>query len=139
MTQTSGAILGTNMLIYIDGIALSYSTDCSINVTAPAGVPVTHKDSGVWLVKLAVKGASWTASASGILAFDGAGVDQRALFKLISEGTTVNIKMSTDTAGNLLLHGSAVCTGISWDTPDKEGGTFSCEFDGLDRLLDATT
>lgn len=139
MTQTSGAILGTNMLLYIDGTALSYSTDCSINVTAPPGVPVSHKDSGVWLVKLAVKGASWTASASGVLAFDGTGVDLRTLFKLISEGTTVNIKMSTDIAGNLLLHGSAVCTGITWDAPDKDGGTFSCEFDGLGRLLDSVT
>jgi len=139
MAETVGVILGTNMLLYVDDTAISYSTDCSISITGPGGAEVNHKDSDNWMVKLKKKGITWTASASGMMAFDGSGVDLRALFLSLTDLTSVNIKMSTATAGNLLFHGSAVITGLSLDAPDDEGGTFSVEFEGLGRLQAAIT
>jgi len=139
MAETSGVILGTNMLLYVDDTAISYSTDCSISISGPGAAEVNHKDSNNWMVKLKKKGITWTASASGMMAFDGAGTDLRDLFLNLTDLDTVNIKMSTATAGNLLLHGSAVITGFSLEAPNDEGGTFSVEFEGIDRLQASVT
>ena len=139
MAQTAGVINGTDFLIYLGGVAVSYSNSCSMTISGPGTASVVHKDSGTWAQKLKKKGVTWTASVSGALALDGAGIDMRELFQLLADLTTVNVKMSTNTAGNLLLQGMAVATSVTWDAPDDEFATFSAEFEGLGRLLAAVT
>ncbi len=136
---SSGVINGTDILIYVDGTAISYSTSASISITGPGAAEINHKDSGNWMTKLKKKGITWTASMDGMFAFDGGDVNVRELYDVLNGLTTVTIKMSTSDATDAFFSGSAVCTGYNVDAPFDEGGTFSAEFEGLGKLLFALT
>ena len=131
---TTGVINGTDILLYVGGIAISYSRSCSIAISGPGTMEVNHKDSGNWMTKLKKKGITWTASADGMFAFDGAGISMRELYDVLNGLTSVTIKMSTADAADPLFTGTAVCTGYNVDAPLDEGGTFSAEFEGLGKL-----
>ena len=131
---SSGVINGTNILLYADGTAISYSTSASISITGPGAAEVNHKDSGNWMTKLKKVGITWTASMDGMFALDGTGVNVRELYDILNGLTTVTIKMGTSDATDAFFSGSAVCTGYNVDAPVDEGGTFSAEFEGLSKL-----
>lgn len=139
MAATVGVINGTDLLVYVDDTAISYSTSCSLSITGAGPIDVSNKDSGYWNTKLKGRGVEWTMSCSGMLGFDGAGTSIREIFLVLGDNTTVNLKFATATAGDLIFHGSAQCTGLTMDGPDNEGATFSCDFAGLGRLLAVTT
>lgn len=136
---SSGVINGTDILLYVDGTAISYSTSASIAISGPGTAEVNHKDSGNWMVKLKKKGITWTASMDGMFALDGADVNVRELYDVLNGLVTVTIKMGTSDATDAFYSGSAVCTGYNVDAPFDEGGTFSAEFEGLGKLLFALT
>ena len=131
---TSGAVLGTLMVFYVDATAVSYSTSCSLSITGPGTVDVSNKDSSYWAEKLKLKGYSWTASCDGVFAFDGSGVNIQELHGLFRENTTFTVKMSTGVADDVIFSGSAVATGFSADFPHNDGSTWSFECEGLGRL-----
>ena len=136
---TSGAVNGTLMLFYVDNVAVSYSTSCSINITGPGTIDVSNKDSSYWVQKLKKRGYTWTASVDGVFAFDGSGVDIRELHALFRENTTFTIKMSTEVADDVIFSGSAVASDFSADFPDNDGSTWSFSCEGLGRLDALTT
>ena len=133
MTMTAGVINGSDFLVYVGGTAISYSTSCSLSMTGPGTSTVNHKDSGNWLTKLKKKGASWTISCDGMLALDGAGINLRELYDVLNGNKTVTVKFATSEASNYFFSGSAVITSFSLDAPLEEGGTWSCEFEGLGK------
>jgi len=131
---TTGVINGTDILLYVGNVAISYSRSCSIAISGPGTMEINHKDSGNWMTKLKKKGITWTASADGMFALDGAGINMRELYNVLNGLTTVTIKMGTSDATDAFFSGSAVCTGYNVDAPLDEGGTFSAEFEGLGKL-----
>jgi len=131
---SSGVILGSDILLYLAGTAVSYSDSCSIAISGPGAAEVMHKDSGNWMVKLKKKGITWTASVSGMYALDGTGVDLRALYDMLNGLVSVAVKMATSDAADDFFSGTAVCTGFNLDAPLEEGGTWSAEFEGLGKL-----
>ena len=131
---SSGVINGTDILLYVDGTAISYSTSANINITGPGGAPVNHKDSGNWTTKLKKKGIEWTASMDGMFALDGTDLNIRELYDVLNGLVEVTIKMGTSDVTDAFFSGAAVCTGFNVDAPLDEGGTFSAEFEGLGKL-----
>ena len=134
MAMTAGVINGTDILVYVGGVAISYSTSCTLTITGAGAIPVSSKDSGVYLDKLIAKGHSWSVSVSGMGGMDGGDLDLREIYDLFRANASVSIRFSTEVAGNFVWSGDAVATGFSMDAPDNEGSTFSCDFEGLGRL-----
>ena len=130
---TTGKINGTDLLLYVDNVAISYSTSCSISITGPGAFSVSNKDSKNWDEKLQARGYSWTASAEAMTTFDGTlCIDE--IFELFRNNQSVTIKMSTDDAADRFFSGSATATSFNMDAPDNEASTFSVEFEGLGEL-----
>jgi len=130
---TTGKINGTDFLLYVGGVAVSWSTSCSLSVTGPGTIDVSNKDSDNWLEKLKAKGYSWTMSVDGMATFDGT-YSVEDIFLLFRNNSTVTIKFSTDDAADRFWSGSAVATSFSLDAPQEDATTFSCEFEGLGIL-----
>jgi len=130
---TTGKINGTNLLMYVGGVLISWSTSCSLSVSGPGTIDVSNKDSDNWLEKLKAKGYSWTMSVDGMATFDGT-YSIEDLFLLFRNNTTVTIKFSTSDAADRFFSGSAVATSFSLDAPQEDATTFSCEFEGLGIL-----
>ena len=130
---TTGKINGTDFLLYVGGVAVSWSTSCSLSVTGPGTINVSNKDSDNWLEKLKAKGYSWTMSVDGMATFDGT-YSVEDIFLLFRNNSTVTIKFSTDDAADRFWSGSAVATSFSLDAPQEDATTFSCEFEGLGIL-----
>jgi len=136
---SSGVISGTLCLLYVDGTAVSYSTSCSLSITGPGTIDVSNKDSSYWMEKLQAKGYSWTMSCDGMFAFDGSGVDIRALHGLLRDNTEFTAKMSTGVAGDVIFSGQATSTGFNADFPYNDASTWSFDLEGLGRLTALTT
>ena len=131
--STTGKINGSDFLLYVGGVAVSWSTSCSLSVTGPGTIDVSNKDSDNWLEKLKAKGYSWTMSVDGMATFDGT-YSVEDIFLLFRNNSTVTIKFSTDDAADRFWSGSAVATSFSLDAPQEDATTFSCEFEGLGIL-----
>ena len=131
--STTGKINGSDFLLYVAGVAVSWSTSCSLSVTGPGTIDVSNKDSDNWLEKLKAKGYSWTMSVDGMATFDGT-YSVEDIFLLFRNNSTVTIKFSTDDAADRFWSGSAVATSFSLDAPQEDATTFSCEFEGLGIL-----
>lgn len=136
---STGVINGTLMLFYIDDTAVSYSTSCSLSITGPGTIDVSNKDSSYWMQKLQAKGYSWTASVDGLFAFDGSGVDIRALHKLLTNNTQFTMKMATGVAGDVIFSGEATPTGFNADFSYNDASTWTFDSEGLGRLTALTT
>ena len=130
---TTGKINGTDLLLYVEGVAVSWSTSCSLSITGPGTMDVSNKDSDNWLEKLKAKGYSWTMSCDGMATIDGT-YSIEDLFLLFRNNDTVTLKLGTDDAADRFFSGEAVATSFSLDGPHNEGSTFSCEFEGLGIL-----
>jgi len=130
---TTGKINGTSLLIYVGGVAVSYTSSCSVSITGPGTIDVSNKDSSNWLEKLARKGYGWTMSADGMATFDGTlAVDE--LFQLFRTNQEVTVKISTSDAADRFFSGTCVATSFSMDAPGEDATTFSVEFEGLGEL-----
>jgi len=130
---TTGKINGTDFLLYVGGVAVSYSSSCSLSVTGPGAFDVSNKDSSNWLEKMKKKGYGWTMSVDGMATFDGT-YSIEDIFLLFRNNSTVTVKFSTDDTADRFFSGSAVATSFSLDAPAEEATTFSCEFEGLGIL-----
>ena len=142
MTMTAGVINGTSFLVYSSDVAISYSTSCSLSISGPGAAEVSTKDSGNFLTKIKKKGYGWTMSVSGMLALDGSGIDLREIQGFFRNNTTLTIKFATSNtgaSGDYYWAGSAVANGFNLDAPQEEGGTWSCDFEGLGELTCVTT
>lgn len=135
---TTGKINGTNLLLYVGGTAISYTSSCSLSISGPGTIDVSNKDSNNWLEKLKAKGYGWTMSADGMATFDGTlAIDE--LFELFRTNQTVTVKMSTSDSADRFFSGSAVATSFNMDAPGEDATTFSVEFEGLGELANRAT
>ncbi len=132
--MSTGVINGTDIALYVDGTAISYSTSCNITITGPGAAEINHKDSGNWMEKLKKKGITWAANVDGMFALDGAGVSIREIYDVLNGLVTVTIKMATSDVTDPFFSGLAVADGFNVDGPLEEGGTFSASFEGLSKL-----
>ena len=132
---TTGPFNGTSMLCYCAGTALAYSNSFDLNINV-AEIDVTSKDSSGW--KDVLSGLrDWSVSADGIVALDSS-TNASYLFSLASNRTQINLKLSTDTSGDVYYHGSAYITNLTITAPMEDKVTFSCTFVGDGTLTEST-
>lgn len=135
---TTGKINGTDILLYVGGVAVSHSTECSLSITGPGTIPVNNKDSNNWIEKLKRKGYEWTMSVGAFYTLDGT-LSTQEIYDLFRNNDTVTLKFSTDDAADRFFSGEAVATSANFDAPQEDGVTLGCEFEGLGILNFLTT
>jgi predicted secreted protein len=133
---TTGIINGTDLLVYVGGVAILGATTHSLSL-ARATRDTTNKDTASWQTVLSGR-KNWSISGSHMFSFDAA-YGHSQLFALLDAGASVTVKFSTDTAGNKHWSGSAVITKLDIEAGDDANTTYSYEFAGTGALTEVTT
>ncbi len=133
---TTGKINGSDLLVYVDGTAITHSTSCSISI-AMATRGATTKDSAGWSESL--EGLrSWSVSSDQMIALDAAqGLEE--VFELLKDRDTVTVKFATDDATDRFFTGSAFITALDVNADNEETATFTVAFEGTGNLILSTT
>jgi len=128
---TTGKINGTDLLVYVATVAVSHSTNCTINITA-ATVNVSSKDSSKWTDKLeSIR--DWNGSCDGMVALDATkGIEE--LWGAMNANASVAIKFATADADDRFFSGTAYITALSVTAPHEGPATYSMSFEGTGKL-----
>jgi len=135
---TTGIINGKDLLLYVDGVAITHSTSCSISASG-ATIPATTKDSSGWADSLAGT-RSWSVSSDQMLALDATlGIEE--IFAIFADTVqrTVTAKFATSDATDRFFSGSARITDISVSADNEAAGTFSVSLEGTGALTLSAT
>jgi predicted secreted protein len=136
MAMTTDIINGTDLLLYVEGVAVAGATTHSLTLNSETR-DTTNKDTAKWRT---VRGGrlTWGLSGSGMFSFD-ATFGHAQLMALLIAGTVVTLKFSTEVAGNTHYSGEAIITKCDMEAPDGQNTTYSYEFVGYGPLASATT
>jgi hypothetical protein len=122
---TTGAVIGNNLLLYMDGSAIACTTDCTFDFSRTE-FSVTCKDNdGAEQIRLG--GTSGTFGVSGIWKFDAAyGIED--LMTAFLAATQLTARWSTDATGDFYLESEVYITNISGASPVNDAVTFDATF-----------
>jgi len=135
---TTGKINGKDLLVYVDGTAITHSTSCSIS-TNMGTVPATTKDSGSWAESLAGE-RNWSVSSDQLLALDATlGVEEVFAIFAGAVQRTVTVKFATSDATDRFFSGSARITDISISADNETAAAYSMAFEGTGELTLSAT
>ncbi len=127
-------IKGTDVLLYVDDVAIAHSTSCDLNITTNM-IDITSKDSAGWEEILAdVK--AWSISSSALVDYSAAaGIDDILDAQLA--GSTIAMKMSTEVVGHIVLTGNVLVDNNSITNPNQDKSTFDFSARGNGALAKA--
>ena len=128
---TTGILDGTDLLMYVDSTAISYSESCTVHM-AMATQDVTTKDSNNWTDrKPGIR--SFDGSSDGNVALDASyGVDN--FMAIYNSRSKVTLKWATNDSGDRFWEGDAYLTDLTITSPKGEPVTFSMSFEGTGKL-----
>lgn len=133
---STGQSKGNEIMIYVDGTAIGYAKDGTLNINGET-IDITSKNSAGWKQILAGL-RSWGVDGSGLHVYDDATTGFSDLFDLIDGKTEVSIKFTTAISGDEYLTGDAFLRTLSMETPNEEASTFSFSFEGNGALNKVT-
>lgn len=120
---TAGKIKGRSLLLYLAGTAITHSKSASISINGNL-VDSTTKTSAGWMEYEDAGNKGATISTDALLALDAA-YGSEDIFTLLSAGTTVTWRYSTNTSGDAYLTGSAKVNDISISANDGDMVSYS--------------
>lgn len=124
---TTGKFNGTDILVYVDGVAVAHATSHTLNVNAEM-IDATTKSSAGW--KDILPGLrDWSIDAEGLVAYDATeGVEE--LYADITGRTQVTVKFTTEVTGDARWTGSAYVSSMSLSAPMEDVVSYSISFAG---------
>lgn len=135
MAATAGKINGTDFLVYVAGVAIGYTSTCTLTLTraerdgsSKSSAGETNRDYGR---------ADWNVSGSGFYQFD-ATKGYSDLFSLMTNKTKATVRISTETADNKYYEGQAILTSLTATFPGEENSTFDFTFSADGKLTEYT-
>lgn len=132
---TTGKFNGTDILVYVDGVAVAHATSHSLNVNADM-IDATTKSSAGW--KDILPGLrDWSIDCEGLVAYDAAEGFSEA-FADINSRTQVVVKFSTEETGDKRYTGNAYVSSLSASAPLEDVVTYSLSFTGDGALSEET-
>lgn len=132
---TTGKFNGTDILVYVDGVAVAHATSHSLNVNADM-IDATTKSSAGW--KDILPGLrDWSIDCEGMVAYDAAEGFSEA-FADINSRTQVVVKFSTEETGDKRYTGNAYVSSLSASAPLEDVVTYSLSFTGDGALSEET-
>ena len=121
---TTGAFLGNNLLLYLNGTAVALSRECSVSISADE-IDITTKTDAKVSAMLPGR-QKVTISASGLMSVAATAGMPAALTALLKNGTAVAWKFSTATSGDNYWHGAtAYVTSIELSGTENDAATYS--------------
>ena len=132
---SAGKLNGTNLLVYVNGVAVAHATSHTLNVNAEM-IDATTKSSAGW--KDVLPGLKdWSIDAEGIVAWDATeGVSQA--FADITGRTQVTVKFSMEVTGDKRYTGTAYVSTLSMSAPLEDVITYSLSFAGDGAITEET-
>lgn len=132
MAITAGIQNGTDILVYIDGVAVVHGTTSSFD--PGHDVRETSSKDSPWRTVREGR-LSWTGSADVLFAQD-ASFGFNDLFTTFKNRTRVQVKFSSNTVGDTFWFGDAYIASMPHEQPDQDNATFSMDFEGDGELFD---
>ena len=133
MAQTVGPVNGADLLVYVGGSLIAHATSCSLDLSM-ATRDISTKSSAGWSAKGAGQ-RNWSVSGDGLYAFD-ATYGFSELMALITNRTSVTLKVATVDPLNDRYTGTAFLTSLSMSAPNEDNTTYSFTFEGSGALTD---
>lgn len=132
---TTGIVNGTKMLVYVGGVAVSHSTNFTLNLSMETR-DATTKDSEGW--RDILEGLrSWSIDGEAMFAFDGTKTFDD-FFALYNGRTAATVKFSTEVSGDKYYTGSGYLSNLSQTAGVEESITYSFTFEGTGTLTEGT-
>ena len=139
------AVLGKDMMLFVEAKALALATSCKLGLSAET-IDTQSKDSGIWTEK-DIKKLSWNASSENVFSADADANSYDKLFALFIAHKPVTLKFGIVgnpdvnempaagwTLANGAYTGKAVITSLEANAPDGDKATFSISFEGTGAL-----
>ena len=132
---TTGKFNGTDLLVYVDGVAVAHATSHTLNINVDM-IDATTKSSAGW--KDILPGLKdWSIDFEGLVAYDAAeGFSE--LFADIGSRTQVTVKFSTEETGDDRYTGTAYVASLSASAPLEDVVSYSGSFAGDGVLTEET-
>lgn len=128
---TTGIVNGTLLLLFVDGVAISSTTNHTINFEMATRDATTKSSGGYEEVLEGLR--SWTIDFDAMTAFDDTfGYEELRL--LIANRTEVTLLFSTVVSGDPQWSGKAFLTSISLEAAVEDSTTMSGSFKGTGEL-----
>jgi len=128
----TNAINGTDLLVYVDGVAVACATTCSLNINQET-VDSTCKDVGVWANSIPGR-KSWDVSVDGLYQLNN-DIGFTGLSNLILDDDINDVTLDFGQKDvNFYWTGEAILTSISLTGDDNAPGSFSASFTGVGSL-----
>jgi hypothetical protein len=132
---TGATINGTNLIVQVNGTAISLLKECDIDMTN-AGRDITTKDSAGWSEEAPDGKRSWKISGKGDVADKQANFT--ALFALYNSRASCSVSFAITGSGEKWYYGTGILKTLKENAPLEETTTFDFEFTGSGILTEGT-
>ena len=126
--STTGIVNGTNLRIYMSGVAIGHATSCTLDMTRETRETLTKDAPGGGWATSEVGRKSATLSTDGLLSFDTSNKKVSDLFTAFDNGTLLLLKFATSVQGDTYWQGSGYITALNINTPVEDNSSFSATF-----------
>lgn len=125
--------LGTDLLVYVGGVAIAHTTSCTLNINNH--LPAASSKDDTADNHLSGARYDWSIDFEGLADFAATyGVEGLADLIIDSANHDFTLKISTETTGHYYYSGTANLESFSWEGPDEEASAMSGTFLGKGTL-----
>jgi predicted secreted protein len=125
---TSGIVNGTDLRIYMGGVAIGHATTCSLDLTRETRETLTKDAPGGGWATAEVGRKSATLSTDGMFSYDTTNKKFSDLFTAFDNGTLLLLRFTTDENGDTYWQGSGYITSLNLSAPVEDNTTYSATF-----------
>ena len=125
---TSGIVNGTDLRIYMSGVAIGHATTCSLDMTRETRETLTKDAPGGGWATAEVGRKSATLSTDGMFSYDTSNKKFSDLFTAFDNGTLLLLRFTTDENGDTYWQGSGYITSLNLSAPVEDNTTYSATF-----------
>lgn len=125
---TSGIVNGTDLRIYMGGVAIGHATTCSLDMTRETRETLTKDAPGGGWATAEVGRKSATLSTDGMFSYDTSNKKFSDLFTAFDNGTLLLLRFTTDETGDTYWQGSGYITSLNLSAPVEDNTTYSATF-----------
>lgn len=125
---TSGIVNGTDLRIYMGGVAIGHATTCSLDMTRETRETLTKDAPGGGWATAEVGRKSATLSTDGMFSYDTSNKKFSDLFTAFDNGTLLLLRFTTDENGDTYWQGSGYITSLNLSAPVEDNTTYSATF-----------
>ena len=125
---TSGIVNGTDLRIYMGGVAIGHATTCSLDMTRETRETLTKDAPGGGWATAEVGRKSATLSTDGMFSYDTTNKKFSDLFTAFDNGTLLLLRFTTDESGDTYWQGSGYITSLNLTAPVEDNTTYSATF-----------